>query len=275
MPEKIYCGPILRNVNSTAVNIWLVMQGDFVHLNGSILGLLVDNKCDKVQVAAHLFAYMITITPSSGQFPENCLLHYDLTLNGESLLDNGSLSYDQQHKLPSFVIGAPAPFLSGSCRKAHSPTDDMLVYADTLLKQSWRYPEERHKALFLSGDQIYADDVHEDFLQAAVTCGQILFGKDHVEHFPKSAGNEVVSLKIGSPGDNDFRRWYDFGDWEREHFIKDIGMTSAKADKHLVLFSEYVATYLLYWSHEAWHDVFAANPKLLESKTITAFVKGL
>ncbi|MCH2204480.1 MAG: hypothetical protein MK132_01210 [Lentisphaerales bacterium] len=280
---EILCGPILRNVSSHSVNIWLAVEKN-IEITGEVCNYSTSCEIQKVQVAAKLYTYLITLTPQSGTFPKNEVLYYDLKSaivgdNGPeitSLIDSGELSYSQTNKLPSFVIGEMAPILSGSCRKPHSEADDMLVYADSLLKDHWQNTYRRPKALFMNGDQLYGDDCDEDFLKAAIQLGSELFGHDHVENFPTGDGQKQVSLRVSNPGDdNDFRRWYDAGEWEREHFINKVGMSSHKSDYHLILFSEYVSAYLLIWSNKAWDKLLSSSSLSIESEHLKSFIKGL
>jgi hypothetical protein len=66
-------------------------------------------------------------------------------------------------QLPSFVT--PAGILKDiriaqtSCRKIYGPGTDALAWLDDDIKGTIDTPDERIQQLFLSGDQIYADDV--------------------------------------------------------------------------------------------------------------------
>ena len=65
--------------------------------------------------------------------------------------------------LPSFVLPPDAlgdlrP-LHGSCRKAGGPGPDVLSLADRLIGNSVTFPLFRPRQLFLTDDQVYADDV--------------------------------------------------------------------------------------------------------------------
>ena len=276
MATEIYCGPILRKVDKQSVNIWLALRTDediTATLSINTETLACDTACDKIQVAPSLYIYMLTLTPESEIFPENQLLHYDLYNDGQSLLSDGELSYDFRNPLPSFIIAEPAPFLTGSCRKIHSHTDDMLVYADEILKERWNDITQRPKALFLTGDQIYADDVDAEVLNACREISLQLFDENHLENFPPlEPGEEASQLYLKIPGGdtNKFRRWRDWGEWDREQFTADVNFTSMKADNHLVLFAEYVALYLLTWSDMPWR-----NSQNSQSETVRTFIKGL
>ena len=250
MTRNIYCGPVLRKVDQQSVNIWLALrhvadlQAVLYHKGEKIS---CDLLCDKIQAAPSLHVYLLTLSPADAPFPQDELLNYDIFIDGESALSGGELSYDCRNPLPSFVIGQPSPFLSGSCRKIHSEADDMLVYADELLAKRWCDAIQRPKALFLTGDQIYADDVDEDVLIACREVALELFDENYYENFPPlEAGDEASRLMLKNPGgqSNNFRRWYDLGQWEREQFAKDINFTSMKADNHLVLYAEYLALYV-------------------------------
>jgi hypothetical protein len=122
-------------------------------------------------------------------FPTDDLLAYDLEISckdgyvkkSETLKDLGLLSgnnaiiYGDQYGagdddnnknndilLPTFFLrgpNTPLNVLHGSCRKLHGKGEDCLAIADKLIKDSAKDINRRPSALFLTGDQIYADDV--------------------------------------------------------------------------------------------------------------------
>ena len=64
--------------------------------------------------------------------------------------------------LPTFFLQgkrSPLNLLYGSCRKLHGKGEDCLALADEIIASSVEDLNKRPSALFLTGDQIYADDV--------------------------------------------------------------------------------------------------------------------
>ena len=83
------------------------------------------------------------------------------------------LGYDTLH-LPGFVLPSARDKLKlihGSCRKPHGGGPDMLPLVDALISDSRALPGSRPQQLFLTGDQIYADDVAPGLLPALTEAG--------------------------------------------------------------------------------------------------------
>ena len=60
----------------------------------------------------------------------------------------------------------------------------MLSAVDTTLEDSAQISLHRPQQLFLTGDQIYADDVAEPLLRMLIDAGQILFAGNMEEMLP-------------------------------------------------------------------------------------------
>ena len=165
-----------------------------------------------------------------------------------------ALTFPDGPKWPSFVLppdvgradGAhPLDRLRvchGSCRKPHGEGFDALPTMDLILEKSLK-PDAGHlrpHMLFLTGDQIYADDVADALLALLSDAGEVLLGWPEAETLP---GKE----KSPGPG-------------HRAAFGEAIGLTSMKKDKpeygksHLLYFAEYAAMYLFAWSDVLWPD---------------------
>ncbi|HSM74259.1 MAG TPA: hypothetical protein VK852_06480, partial [Desulfobacterales bacterium] len=84
--------------------------------------------------------------------------------------------------LPSFCL-PPAELkdlnlVHGSCRKPHGEGRDMLAVLDDLIAQERGSHLLRPHQLFLTGDQIYADDVNLCLLRTLTETGKELIGWD-------------------------------------------------------------------------------------------------
>ena len=88
--------------------------------------------------------------------------------------------------LPTFVMPpadlAGLRFAHGSCRRPHADCADMLPALDRLIRDGRGAVERRPQQLFLTGDQIYADDVATAVCHLATKIGADLLGV--VEHVP-------------------------------------------------------------------------------------------
>jgi hypothetical protein len=104
-------------------------------------------------------------------------------------------------------------------------------------------PAGRPECLFLGGDQIYADDVHADFLPLASRLGIALMGPQEKVPGLSPAGQSVVM--------------------SRKPFLPEF-FTSTHMDHHLMTLGEYAATYLLAWNAELWlpRETFTQHQEL-------------
>lgn len=197
-------------------------------------------------------------------FPTDTLLAYDIEIMGmvdvkgrrlkELGLTTGSKAIvyvDPQSNgvensglLPTFFIrGKDVPFnlLHGSCRKLHGKGKDCLVAADEIMASSPTDLSMRPSALFLTGDQIYADDVAHPLARYVTELGIKLLGWDESVH---GVNKHVSEIK---PGD-------------RQKVIKEFAkFTAGHAGNHLLGFGEFAAMYLLAWNEENW-PAELANP---------------
>ena len=94
------------------------------------------------------------------------------------------------HPLPSFVLPPEdvnlLRIVHGSCRKPHGVGKEMLSALDTILASAIQQGKDRPQQLFLTGDQIYADDVAAPLLFALIDAGNFLFAGNEEEVLPGS-----------------------------------------------------------------------------------------
>jgi hypothetical protein len=122
----------------------------------------------------------------------------------------------------------------GSCRKLHGAGDDGAMLLAERLRFVAGDKSSRPTALFLTGDQIYADDVHDDLIGHITDLGQLL--TRGVEPLPD------VRSPLGKPK-------------QRGKVAQDLArFTSSEADNHVFTFGEFAALYLLAWNPEVWPD---------------------
>lgn len=147
-------------------------------------------------------------------------------------------------RLPGFVV--PAPTLDrlrlahASCRRPHHPSYDAMAYLDDWLAANLNDPAKWPQQLFLTGDQIYADDVAPPLLTMLNALGQELLGNapeqfpiDGQQRFPLTAAN--------------------FQPQRRGKLVRQFAQLSTKeCHNHLLGFGEFAAMYLAAWSPRAW-----------------------
>jgi PhoD-like phosphatase len=154
--------------------------------------------------------------------------------------------------LPGFVLPAGRAdlrFVHASCRKAHGGGPDMLATVDALIAtdvdDAWGRPQQ----LFLTGDQIYADDVAQGLLTAYTEAAGLLLDWAAPEALPDDSGALVVfpDDDLVAPG-------------ERSAYLDLLGFKDATfyADNHLLFLGDWYAAYCMAWSDELW--VRSARP---------------
>jgi hypothetical protein len=142
--------------------------------------------------------------------------------------------------LPSFVLPATTleqmRLFHGSCRKPHGVGRDALATLDHVLRTTATDPLQRPQQLYLTGDQIYADDVAGALLPALMEVAEFLVGP---EEMPGMA-QESVGRSLTTPG-------------RRARAVRELArFTTATAENHLLTRGEYLAMYLFCWSDVLW-----------------------
>jgi hypothetical protein len=172
-----------------------------------------------------------------------------------------ALGYDD-HVLPTFAT-LPADtgavrFAHTSCRKPHGPGYDALAWLDEVIKKSRSDTGERPAALFLTGDQIYADDVAACLLPVTNSLGHDLLGAAEGFH-------EVVPTGSGSIEGS----LVNFPAQRRQKLMSTIAkFSSTHAASHLLTFAEFAAMYLLSWSPRVWRPLAIADEVFRDLATI-------
>ena len=177
---------------------------------------------------ATIYAYNIRCQDS------NCDLIQDQS-------ERNSFSYFA-HQLPTFIL-PPADInnlkiVHGSCRKPHGGGEDALAFLDRLLDEQADSVVERPQQLFLTGDQIYGDDVADPLLWLIQQLVNLLFGWQ--EKLPLLEGHILASELF--PGKRTTISRIEAGFTAMLHGKVD------KAKSHLFSFAEYAVAYLLSWS---------------------------
>ena len=248
---KILAGPLLRHANREQINIWFVLneraadiRAQIVNAAQETLGESVMESHEPVQVGENAFVYLLQARPGPEGFPLDAIIYYDVKINGGGLADFGLLNGEngvayEGEPLPGLVLKEEhRVILQGSCRKPHASAGDtsqrdMMTTADALIQERSRNIDERPSLLFLTGDQIYADDVAAPLLAKIMNLVQEYIVHD--ERIPRTAQGavRVSSLKL------DGRAQTLSG--------KKMGFTSTEKDNHLLSFGEFFLMYCAVW----------------------------
>ena len=239
-----------------------------------------------LRVADKLHLAVVTLRLPSGKtlLPER-LYSYDveITLDGQSakqtLKSLGLLQNDPANADPDgdnakhLALGFEPEFLPclvlppndlkdlkvvhGSCRNIDTSFPDALAWLDDLFTRDRAYESaiKRPHQLFLTGDQIYADEVPRPLLSMLATTAQTLIGST-VEQLPfrdttqqpATVATAAATLTNFPPG--------------RRHtlLVNEGGMTTTAGGSHLMSFGEFCAMYLYAWSNVCWEDQLNTPP---------------
>ena len=292
----ILAGPILRRTESDSVTVWLALKAmrslcleiyATQDSGATVAELIFTGNAKTVELGKNLHIAAIVAKTTPGKLLQPGQIYaYNVYCHGDrySLLDDlksntYSLSYFS-HQLPTFSLPPDdlnhLKIIHGSCRKPHGGGKDTLSYIDNLILESAPSANQRPHQLFLTGDQIYGDDVADPILWLAQGVGKLLFGWS--EELPLISG--TIYPEDLPPG--------------KRTKIAEIegGLTGMlinqpeKTKSHLFSFSEYMAAYLLAWSPVLMPTRFPSGKSLFkdskqhrnwqqEIKDIESFVRDL
>ena len=297
-------GPILRRTEATSVTVWVALkrpcQIDLNILetqnNGEELGQCIfQGYGQTVAIGRNLHVAAITARTRHSESTTDVSLEsgriyaYDLVFKGDRIysLDEAlsrpaqrpdSISYFS-HQKPTFTL-PPATLkdlkiVHGSCRKPHGEGFDALPILDCLIESDAQSPRDRPHQLFMTGDQIYGDDVANPLLWLATPLGDALLGweeklpieplpvgvlpRETVAALPKGA-NRTSRVKDSSLDIEPYHMLAkELPAGKRAEFAtQQAGLTAGLKNKaerttsHLFSFGEYCAVYLLAYSPACW-----------------------
>jgi hypothetical protein len=139
----------------------------------------------------------------------------------------------------------------GSCRKIHGVGDDAFQQVDTMLKlninkseNDTTKPTTRLQHLYLTGDQIYADETPRIVLPFINALAKNLFNDKTEKMVVKATATETKTIAC---------EIQNFPPGKREFLINNTAkLTGNGISSHLLSFQEYCSTYLHYWSPDVW-----------------------
>lgn len=276
----ILAGPILRRTDKKRTCIWLVTDQDiqitgllYHKVDGSLAEIANNNNHNgqqQIKVSDHCVVHLIQIVPELA-LPTDTQLFYDLYFGDPSsninlsALELVKTDYDDLTKntyinlnglpLPSFYIPSTLKrYLHGSCFKLHGEGLESFSKGEQLLQQSVTGGlSERPACLFLTGDQIYADDVSNATLSQLnqFIAESLKTGEDQapwmtaIQHNLSAGKREALFRK---------KSYARFRKGERIGYRYSKTFTSGEASNHLVSFSEYFGLHLLCWNPEHWNE---------------------
>jgi hypothetical protein len=141
--------------------------------------------------------------------------------------------------------------IHASCRKPHGENLDAFTALEQMLMRTALKADERPHQLFLTGDQIYADDVADHFLEEIMHTGDWIFdlgiGPGQKAPEPLPYNDNEGQLQTTTAGAH--------GPAQRTYLLEESAkLTAGKKvlKSHLMSFSEFCTMYLYAWSPVLW-----------------------
>jgi len=256
----VLCGPMVRRVDAGRVSVFVATRDSArvrltIHESADTASTeVVSAEAGTVPIGEHFHPVLVTAQLQQNQLEPGRSYGYNIqitaagqtvNLAGLKLLEGENALGYEPGKLPTLVLPPDEleqlRFFHGSCRKPHGYGLDGMAALDSVLCSAATGGEEtRPHQLFVTGDQIYADDVGAPLLKLARALGERVLGRQ--EQPPRGLGAWPPELQ--TTGES------------RQKLTEELaGFTSEEAANHLVTFSEYLGMYLLVYSPDAWPPV--------------------
>jgi len=255
LPLKL-AGPIVRRVSPREIHVWLLLSEPVAVRGRSVRGPAGRDRYGEAEIlgqtepqpaltiSAGLHLHLLRIAPRSGTpYLDGSTVVYDVEVElskgkWTSIVKDDEACCLKGMHYPSVPIpSSRVPdhhVLYGSCRKLHAGGRDPLPVALARIDGGVM---QRPHALFLCGDQLYADEVS---LLLAGPLGRLAARLGRVDgsgepNLPLSRG---VVPPLGQP---------------RAALLKrEAGFSTGEGDHHLLNFREYVAHYLVSFNAALW-----------------------
>ena len=228
-----------------------------------------------VKLGQNLYVTLIGVWPKARTFRTGVVLGYDLQLTLEDAKGKKTTSWLNQltniddlkypgYFHPTFYLPTkPSVLAQASCRRPGAGGPDAFLSLDEHCAANANDIQNRASALFLTGDQIYADDVAYSLFEAVRRLSINLMGYD--EFLPNTYGRDKRPAFEVQAGDLEYTtpavlaaagqgakiNGQDIGlIGTRRGNIGMHGFTTDDGEGHLLAFGEFAAMYLLVWNPE-------------------------
>ena len=279
----VLAGPVLRRVDAQRVSVWLALSKP-----GSVRLTVFrgratstgDGTSDMPEVGSETREtrqcgtnlHVVVVDAEVAGMPPLTRHSYDVVvsaggetkgLKAQKLLEDGPDTQKPKRlmlghgkdKLPGFVSQAAdvddVRLVHTSCRKSNGPGPDALAWLDERIEEGLSDTGEAPQQLFLTGDQIYADDVGAVLLPMLTEIGRELVGPEKLP-----VGAERLEATIER-----------FPALRRQDAVRSLGsFTTTDGHSHLLTFGEFAAMYCVAFSPALWRalpapaDLFKPPP---------------
>jgi subtilisin family serine protease len=228
----ILAGPIVRRAQPDAVWFWIACSQEITDCTPTIAVYNIDGSLNAdltrrmvleparpqvVRLGAQLWAALVAARPTNLTFGDDWIYGYDLAIAHPNATTSTALTLpDIAYKpfdRPTFQLRSSTEdrIAHGSCRRPGAwGFDASVVFDKWVAREAWvGLKGKRPSALFLTGDQIYADDVAYPLFLAVRRLASDIFGYD--EQLPMPAGAGTISTAQLTV--NDWRGVPDLSQW--------------------------------------------------------------
>lgn len=280
----VLAGPIVRKTTSTSVSVWIALKEEVSSLELVILSgttIIGRSTTSSKRFGRNLHIALITVNGLT--LTVGTKYFYNINFgNSRSLITPGVLSLSPNingiakivyggQSLPSFVLPlnnmTSLKIIHASCRKPHGgiihsdDTDGFKAIDDILsntinelndpLPGIINQANTRPQQLYLTGDQIYADDVSDILLFMLRDAEKTLLGWPTREQLPSAPNSLNLSPLHRLPLITKAR--FSCAEQIKEDEEKKVGKS------HLLRLGEFYSMYLFVWSQELWPTVWAQD----------------
>jgi hypothetical protein len=261
----ILAGPILRRVEEDNVSVWLALKEErtltLTVYDDRNQVVMTSPPRSTVALGTHLHIALITAKLPILSFPLSSdeTYHYNVTGTDVDLTCSAAVVYlEQGFTYPTFAL-PPSKIdnlriVHASCRKMHAQGYDAFVAVDAMIKEEAKFPNKfaktRPHQLFLTGDQIYADDV--DGIQLFLIrdiCNTLLGWKETIKD---NTGNILTSPDSTNSLCGARASFINNNSGFKFRFPHTPFNEEEVPANHLMFLGEYYCMYLLMWSPILW-----------------------
>jgi N-acetylmuramoyl-L-alanine amidase/D-alanyl-D-alanine carboxypeptidase len=236
----------------------------------------------EARLGSKLWVYLVEARPRKGaRFPADRVFGYDLSIrpaSGQQAISTHDLDLGYPpFKRPTFVLDeSHRRLVHGSCRRPGAHGKDAFLNLDQWLGRAdvLTHVHARPSALFLTGDQIYADDVEIPFFEAVAELAKDVCG--YVERLPFPGGTQSVADYVAkdwgtAKPDPKSRKALTGRPAGKPDKLSSIGFTTEDGEAHLLSFPEFAAMYLLVWNGDLCESYDIGGPVASEQPNLRGF----
>lgn len=296
----ILCGPMVRRVEPEAVTIWIALKESksvtLVVYNAGSTTELFRVTAPTVQLGVFLHVVAITAkAPAGKSLLYGSTYEYDVLLDGAGLkatLGDAGLKkiVYGSHALPSFMLPPDdlnkVHIIHSSCRNIDSTSYDNMPGVDKLLEDEIAKGAAgiRPQQMFLSGDQIYADELNELLENLVIDTGSYFVTHLHHEAIPIADDDDkTFQPALITPGErgemNKVKKEFTINNQSKSFldiiqengainsteymdernipdYIHDVCGFTPTSRFHVLSLADFFSLYLLNWSDALWPPIY-------------------